>query len=105
MAPFKVVNDRETPPIIQASTYPSKVESVNVMIEERDGILDELRANIFKAQHHMKQQVHKKRRDLQFQVGDLVYMKAQPYRMCSLAHRRKVGSTILWSLSALGQSG
>lgn len=36
----------------------------------------------------MKQEADKRRRDLQFQVGDSVYLKAQPYRMRSLAQRR-----------------
>nr|KYP75414.1 Retrotransposable element Tf2 [Cajanus cajan] len=88
MTPFKAVYGRDPPAIFKAPTFPSKVESVNVMAEERDGVLEELKANIGKAQHRMKQQADRKRRDVNFEVGDWVYLKAQPYRLKSLAKRR-----------------
>lgn len=40
MTPFKAVYGRDPPPIIRANAYPSKVEAVNVMAEQRDGNLD-----------------------------------------------------------------
>jgi len=35
----------------------------------------------------MKNQADKKRRDIEFQVGDVVFLKIQPYRLHSLAKR------------------
>lgn len=88
MTPFKAVYGRKPPPIIRAGSHPSKIEAVNTLVEERDGILDELKANLVEAQNIMKQQADKKRRNVQFQEGDWVYLKAQPYRWRSLAKRR-----------------
>nr|KYP63313.1 hypothetical protein KK1_017882 [Cajanus cajan] len=88
MTLFKAVYGRDPPSIFKAQTFPSKVEAVNLLPEERDGVLEELRANICKAQSRMKQQVDKKRRDVNFEVANWVYLKAQPYRLKSLAKRR-----------------
>ena len=35
----------------------------------------------------MKNQMEKKRRDVEYAVGDMVYLKIQPYRLKSLATR------------------
>lgn len=88
MTPFKAVYGQEPPLIIQAGSKPSKIEAVNMLVEERDGILDELQANIIKAQNRMKQQVNKKRWGIQSQEGDWVYLKAHPYRWRCLVKRR-----------------
>ena len=47
-----------------------------------------LKGNLLKAQQYIKMQDDKKRRDLQFKVGDLVLVKLQPYRQHSVALRK-----------------
>lgn len=54
---------------------------------ERDAILDELKFQLLKAQQLMKANEDKKRHDVNFTVGDMVYLKLQPYRQQSLAKR------------------
>ena len=54
---------------------------------ERDLILDELKAQLQRAQEVMKKGADGKRRDIKFKAGDLVYVKLQPYRQKSLARR------------------
>lgn len=49
--------------------------------------LDDLRFNLLRAQQKMKTSVHSKRSEECFDVGDMVYLKLQPYRQCSLAKR------------------
>lgn len=88
MTPFKAIYGRDPSPIILVSSFTSKVEAEIWLAEERDGVLDELRTNLLKEQHRVKQQTNKKLKDLYFQVGDWVYLKAQPYRLRSLAQRR-----------------
>ncbi|XP_022877286.1 uncharacterized protein LOC111395500 [Olea europaea var. sylvestris] len=50
-------------------------------------MLTELKVHLFKAQQRMKQEADKHRRDVQFEVWELVYLKLRPYRQKSLAKR------------------
>ncbi|KAK9106331.1 hypothetical protein Syun_022342 [Stephania yunnanensis] len=59
--PFKVVYGRDPPPL--------------------------LRLQLLSAQNRMKQQADKGRREVVFVVGDMVYLKLQPYRQVSVARR------------------
>lgn len=63
------------------------VDEVSRMTTERNLILDELKGNLERAQNRMKQQANKHRRDVQYEVGDIVYLKIQPYKLRSLAKR------------------
>lgn len=54
---------------------------------ERDYILLALKDQLNLAQGCMKKYVDKKRRELAFEVGDLVFMKLRPYRLKSLAKK------------------
>ena len=65
----------------------SKVDEVNVQIHERNHILNELKENLSKAQNRMKKFVDVKRREVSLEVGNLVFVKLQPYRLRTLAKR------------------
>lgn len=54
---------------------------------KRDVILDELKAQLLRAQTMMKKWADGERRNVKFQVGDLVYLKLRPYRQRSLPAR------------------
>jgi len=62
-------------------------EELNELLADKNAILDELKWLLHKAQERMKNQADKKRRDIEFQVGDVVFLKIQPYRLRSLAKR------------------
>ncbi|XP_027166086.1 uncharacterized protein LOC113766060 [Coffea eugenioides] len=51
---------------------------------------DLLKENFVKAQNRMKQFADKVRSERSFQVGDLVYLKLQPYKQTSVAIRRNL---------------
>ncbi|XP_019459958.1 PREDICTED: DNA gyrase subunit A, chloroplastic/mitochondrial-like [Lupinus angustifolius] len=87
MTPFRALYGRDPPLLIKAGTIPSKIEEVNQLFAQRDGILEELKGNLVKAQNLMKQQADKHRRNVEFQEGDWVFLKLQPYKMRSLALR------------------
>nr|CAN79493.1 hypothetical protein VITISV_033374 [Vitis vinifera] len=57
------------------------------MLEERDAVLEELKLHLHKAQDRMRAIADRKRREERYDVGDLVYLKLQPYRQKSLAKR------------------
>ena len=56
---------------------------------DRDTIAQQIKENLLKAQERMKHFADRKRSDKQLEVGDMVYIKLQPYRHTSLIlHRR-----------------
>lgn len=61
------------------------VNSLEEQLLERDATLDDLKANLLRAQQRMKSIEDSKRREVEYQVGDHVYLKLQPYRQKSLA--------------------
>ena len=65
----------------------SAIEEINLLVKEIDFILDELKWQLSQAQNRMKVQAYKKRRDLEFEVGDMVYLMIQPYKLKSLVNR------------------
>nr|KYP46008.1 Retrotransposable element Tf2 [Cajanus cajan] len=87
MTPFQALYGIEPPLLIKARTIPSKVEAVNQLNEQRDQMLQELKQNLLKAQDQMHSYANKHRRLVEFEVGDWVYLKLQPYRLRSLAKR------------------
>ena len=51
---------------------------MNQLLNGRNFILDELKWQVSQAQNRMKLQADKRRRELEFIVGDMVYLKVQP---------------------------
>jgi len=56
-------------------------------MEDRNQMLEELQFQLNRAQNRMWQAADKKRREVVFDIGDLVYLKIHPYIMKSLATR------------------
>ncbi|CAL1396383.1 unnamed protein product [Linum trigynum] len=87
MTPFKALYGRDPPNIIPYAGGTSSVAAVDVLLGERDGILRELKATLVAANEYMKQRADLKRRELHFEVGDLVLLRLQPYRQSSAFRR------------------
>lgn len=62
-------------------------DAITDVAAERQAHLDLLREQLLRAQVRMKNQADKKRSDRQFQVGDDVLLKLQPYVQSSLVQR------------------
>ncbi|TXG60193.1 hypothetical protein EZV62_014766 [Acer yangbiense] len=84
----KALYGRDPPPLIRYERGSSLVSAVDNLLEDRDAILDELRMHLLCAQQKMKMYADAKRHNLEFVVGDLVFLKLRPYRQRSLAQRR-----------------
>lgn len=87
MSPFMAVYGRAPPTLVRFGNNISPIDSVELWLKERDAVVDELKFMLLRAQHQMKQWADKKRRELNFAVGELVFLKLQPYRQQSLARR------------------
>lgn len=51
-------------------------------------IAEQIKQNLLKAQERMKEQADKNRTERQLEVGDMVYLKIQPYKHTSLSIHR-----------------
>lgn len=85
--PFKVVYGRDPPPLVRHSMSCTPNSTLEEMLIARDLMLFELKEKLTVAQNLMQRSANKHRRDLEFSVGDLVYLKLRPYRQQSLAKR------------------
>eukprot|EP00253_Pinus_taeda_P007755 PITA_07755 len=62
----------------------SKVQAVDQLLQNHTTMLAHLRENLHQAQNHMKQQADQHRSEHQFQEGDQVFLRLQPYKQTSL---------------------
>ena len=56
------------------------VERADQLLAEQDSILMELKQNLIKAQQRMKQHTDNGRKEVEFKVGDMMFLTAQPCR-------------------------
>lgn len=80
MTPFKALYGRLPPSIPSYKDGFSPVHEVDQTLLSRDELLQHLKNNLEKSINRMKQLADQKRRDVSFNVGDLVLLKLQPYR-------------------------
>lgn len=85
MSPFKTVYRWDAPPLLKWVEESSRIEEVNTMIRDKNLILDELKSNLNRVQEKMKLVVDKHRPEVEFEVGDRVFLKLQPYHFRLLA--------------------
>lgn len=87
MTPYEAVYGRLPPLHLPYLPGESKVDAVNSNLQQKEKVIKLLRFNLQRAEHRMVQMANKKRSDRQFQIGDLVLLKLQPYRQQSLVWR------------------
>ncbi|KAI5448330.1 hypothetical protein KIW84_015671 [Lathyrus oleraceus] len=78
---------RAPPVLVKGDTPFSVVDEVNKLIAERNMMLKEMHEQLLKAQDVMRSQANKHRRQMDYEVGDMVFLKIQPYKMKKLAKR------------------
>jgi len=88
MTPFQAIFGRPSPPVIHYEADLKYLNSLKELLHQHDQLLLKLKEQLFEDQQYMKMQANKKRREFQFQVGDLVLVKLQPYRQNFIALRK-----------------
>ncbi|KAL5712760.1 hypothetical protein ACHQM5_014900 [Ranunculus cassubicifolius] len=66
------------------------IPEVDSFILDRSEAVALIKENLVNAQQRMKKYADTKRSERSFQVGDMVYLKLQPYRQVSLSMRRNL---------------
>lgn len=84
---FKALYGRDPPQLLRYETGHTVLSTLEDQLIARDAILDDLKANLVGAQHRMKIQEDLSRREVEFKVGDEVFLKLRPYRQQSVARR------------------
>lgn len=87
ITPFKALYSRDSPQILRMQKEQTVVSSVEEQLLERDVILDDLKGQLIQAQQKMKKLADRHRKDVSFDEGEWVFLKLQPYRQRSMAHR------------------
>lgn len=87
MSPFEALYGRPPPPIPAYEVGSTLLGELDTQLASRDELLTELKHHLTAANNRMKQLADAKRRDVQFEVGDWVLMRIQPYRQKTLFQR------------------
>lgn len=86
--PFEAVYGRPPPALITYTPVRrSERTAADEELRDRDEHLRKLKLNLAKAQNRMRQVYNKKHQDRNFEVGDWVYVKLQPYRQATVQKR------------------
>ncbi|GJU22336.1 hypothetical protein Tco_1155678 [Tanacetum coccineum] len=76
---------RLPPPSIPYPSGSTKVAVVEELLIERDALLRQLKQSLAQAKNQMVMQANRKRREVEYKIGDMVLVKLQPYRHMTLA--------------------
>ena len=87
MSPFQALYGRPPPMIPHYQLGSSPVNEVDQNLASRDDLLHQLKLNLHQASNRMKQIADSKRRDIEFNEGDLVFLRLHPYRQQTVFKR------------------
>ncbi|KAJ9548687.1 hypothetical protein OSB04_021230, partial [Centaurea solstitialis] len=85
--PFEIVYGRPPPTILQFVPGEIRCEAVAHDLTDRDEAIKQLKYHLSRAQAQMKTVADKHRRDVEFSVGDWVFLKLRPHRQQSVVRR------------------
>ena len=85
--PFKALYAYDPNLILAPVNQPEVHQPIQELVRDREAHLQSLKQHLANAQSRMKIQADKRRSELQFQPGDQVLLKLQPYAQTSVANR------------------
>ena len=87
MTPFQALYGRPPPMISHNQLGSSPVNEIDHKLGSHNDFLKQLKINLQAASNQMKQVADFKRRDIEFNEGDLVFLKLHPYRQQTVFKR------------------
>ncbi|XP_057792974.1 uncharacterized protein LOC131009575 [Salvia miltiorrhiza] len=88
MSPFEALYGRKPQMIPPYSPGATSIQALDDLLQQRDILLNQLKEILRQSQFRMKQQADCHRRDVEFQIGDMVLVRLQPYRQTSVRGRQ-----------------
>uniref|UniRef100_A0A2N9ED64 Integrase catalytic domain-containing protein n=1 Tax=Fagus sylvatica TaxID=28930 RepID=A0A2N9ED64_FAGSY len=89
LSPFEALYGYLPPRLIEFVLGLTRVAAVEDLLEHRQQVVGLLEHNLVAAQARMKQQVDKHRAEMEFEFGDWVFLRIQPFKQKSM--RKKLG--------------
>lgn len=80
--------DRLPPPLIYYGERDTPNSSLHEQLQERDVVLGVLKEHLRLAQDKMKKYADLRRREVQYEVGELVLLKVRPYRQTTVRKKK-----------------
>ena len=90
VSPFELVYGQPPPRLLPYEPGSTRVQAVEEELKDRHFIHKLVQENLKEAQARMKMFADRKRTDREFEEGDKVYLRLQPYRQMSVAVRRNL---------------
>ena len=87
ITPFEAVYGRPPPTYVAYIPDESSVVVVDQSLREQDAMVCLLKANLIQAQARMKGYANKRRSERTFEVGDMVFLRLQPYKQTTVAFK------------------
>ncbi|VFQ95935.1 unnamed protein product [Cuscuta campestris] len=85
VSPFEVLYGRSPTSLFPTLSVRARVPAAEELLRERAALLEDLKLQLKKMQQRMGAQANHHRREVVFNVGDMVLLRLQPYRQHSLA--------------------
>jgi len=89
MTPFQALYGYPPPSWKELATNQTKVALVKELLDESQKVVQILKENLVIARNRMKQQVDQHRTEREFEVGEWVFVRLQPYKQLSLKQQGK----------------
>jgi hypothetical protein len=90
MTPFQALYGFTPPQINEVILPDNPTEEVVDILQKRKLANEHIKDNLVKAQDKTKKYADKHRKEREFNVGDMVYLKIQPYKHTSLSIHRSL---------------
>lgn len=90
MTPFQVLYGYQPPTLNLDPYWETSIVDVKEIIQQRLRVTEQVRKNLTLAQERMKHYADKNRRERTFEVGDMVFLKLQPFRQNSVNLRKNL---------------
>ena len=88
VTPYEIFYGKPPPSVLGYIMGSSRNDAVDTLLHSRTELHASLHRNLHKAQDEMKHFANKRHRDVQYEIGQLVYVKLRPHRQLSLRSQR-----------------